>query len=645
MAAAAAPAARSARVARDARDRAALVCARAARAGPGVHRRLLHEAQRQPLHRDDARARRLRVVLLRAAAAAACSRSSRRSPAPSPAGAPRAATTCSASRGARSCPCSRSSRSRTRSCRITCSTGCRRCSCCSPLHRGRFAAACVDGRARRCRASRSRRRCRRSPRGRAGRTTKPLLKLLLDDFARTMPSLVAPALVAFVALAAVALLAARLPRGAARRRAAVCGRRDSRALHGRRVVAAGRHVVPGAGEGRGPCVARHRRRRVERELAELQRLSRRGDAGAAPAARRNGADPHRPRRASCRRTTSCSRGAKCWSPACGRDDAPCATGAAAMADDAGVRGAAAVPLVAALAILCDRRERARVSARCSRASHVVPPTRVQRRSGNRPPMPATDSPCSRSRRHLLLQRPYAAWAGVVAAVPGSLLLHGLKALVPVRPAGARADEGRRHGARPRAAPRQLSVGSFRGRRHPRRHRVPRVSPLGGAHARHRGRAADRHQPRRGGRALADRHRHGSGPRMAVRVDRLAAGRRRALGAFTAGAHRRRADPRRVRGGLWFHPMELPAATPFRHGPRGHRRICSRCSRCGSACANGRQHAATRAAGERNASTRGVVGGQCARAARDGLGLPRRPRASGAPGPLSVALRPAARRVG
>jgi membrane-associated phospholipid phosphatase len=36
---------------------------------------------------------------------------------------------------------------------------------------------------------------------------------------------------------------------------------------------------------------------------------------------------------------------------------------------------------------------------------------------------------------LLLQRPYAAWAGVVAAVPGTLLLHGLKALVPYdRPA-------------------------------------------------------------------------------------------------------------------------------------------------------------------------------------------------------------------
>ena len=117
----------------------------------------------------------------------------------------------------------------------------------------------------------------------SGRVAKPILKLLLDDFARTMTTLVVPALAALGALAVIALLTTRL--ALARRADArlVRGRRDPGAVHGRRAVAAGHRGSRDRSRRRNRH-ARHRRRRVECELAELQRLPRRRHAGAAPAA-------------------------------------------------------------------------------------------------------------------------------------------------------------------------------------------------------------------------------------------------------------------------------------------------------------------------------------------------------------------------
>ena len=164
---------------------------------------------------------------------------------------------------------------------------------------------------------------------------------------------------------------------------------------------------------------------------------------------------------------------------------------------------------------------------------------------------------------LLLQRPYAAWAGIVAAVPGSLLLNGLKALVPYdRPALVLMNDGvtvlgpaLHHGSFPSGH--SVAAGILGGIVFlAYRHWAVRTLGIAVALLIGLSRAAvGVHWP------LGDCR--GARARLAQRVDRLAAGRRRAVGAL---------GPARVAGavilgacavGLWFHPMQLPAATPFR----------------------------------------------------------------------------------
>ena len=164
---------------------------------------------------------------------------------------------------------------------------------------------------------------------------------------------------------------------------------------------------------------------------------------------------------------------------------------------------------------------------------------------------------------LLLQRPHAAWAGVVAAVPGSLLLHGLKALVPYdRPAFVLINEG--------------------------------VTVLGPAL--HHGSFPSGHSVAAGilGGIVFLAYRHWAARILGVAIALLIGVSRAAVGVhwpidiavglalgwlsawvgwqLVADAPWARTPQARVTGavilgacaaGLWFHPMGLPAATPFR----------------------------------------------------------------------------------
>ena len=164
---------------------------------------------------------------------------------------------------------------------------------------------------------------------------------------------------------------------------------------------------------------------------------------------------------------------------------------------------------------------------------------------------------------LLLQRPYAAWAGIVAAVPGSLLLNGLKALIPYdRPALVLMNDG--------------------------------VTVLGPAL--HHGSFPSGHSVAAGilGGIVFLAYRHWAVRTLGVAIALLIGVSRAAVGVhwpldiavglalgwlsawvgwqLTADAPWARTAEARIAGalilgacaiGLWFHPMQLPAATPFR----------------------------------------------------------------------------------
>jgi membrane-associated phospholipid phosphatase len=164
---------------------------------------------------------------------------------------------------------------------------------------------------------------------------------------------------------------------------------------------------------------------------------------------------------------------------------------------------------------------------------------------------------------LLLQRPHAAWAGIVAAVPGSLLLNGLKALLPYdRPALVLMNDG--------------------------------VTVLGPAL--HHGSFPSGHSVAAGilGGIVFLAYRHWAVRALGVAVALLIGISRAAVGVhwpldiavglalgwlcawigwqLVADAPWARTPQARIVGalilgacaiGLWFHPMQLPAATPFR----------------------------------------------------------------------------------
>jgi len=164
---------------------------------------------------------------------------------------------------------------------------------------------------------------------------------------------------------------------------------------------------------------------------------------------------------------------------------------------------------------------------------------------------------------LLLQRPYAAWAGIVAAVPGALLLNGLKALIPYdRPALVLMNDG--------------------------------VTVLGPAL--HHGSFPSGHSVAAGilGGIVFLAYRHWAVRALGIAIALLIGMSRAAVGVHwpldiavglalgwlsawigwqvAADAPWARTPQARIAGalilgacavGLWFHPMQLPAATPFR----------------------------------------------------------------------------------